>query len=148
MFSLRTLVDHIRQPVCMGRKQTLEEALSTMRAHDVDHVVVVERGNPVGVLSRHELTIVDAFSDLPADGLTVEDVMSTAFYRTPSHTALADVVRGMADERASVAVIVDGSAVMGVFTAADGLRLFAKLLEEGPRRRFGGSRTAELAAVC
>lgn len=150
MFLLRNVAEYTSKPLCMGRRQTLEEALRSMKAHGVDYVVVVERGCAVGVSSRHDLALADSISNLPAEGLTVEDAMMTSIYEVEAQTPVAEVLRTMALEQRTVAVVTEGSAVKGVFSAMDGIRMLAMALEQRGRRppKMVEGSPSKLTAVC
>jgi CBS domain-containing protein len=133
----------------MGRKQTVEEALRSMKAHNAEHVVVIERGGPVGIVRRHDLTLIDGCTDRPAEELTIEDVMDPAVYAVDVRMPLAEVVRGMAIEQLGVAVVLERSAVIGLFTAADAMGVLVSMLSvEGSRAAPVNRAPSQLAAVC
>jgi acetoin utilization protein AcuB len=130
MLPVRRVADYATKPLCMGRNQTLEEAQRTLRAHDAECVVVVHRGHPIGVVSRRDLSIVDALSDMPVEGMTVQDVMIPSLLRIDVDTPVADVLRLMATEQQPVAVLTRNGVVSGVFTSMEALRVIAATMAE------------------
>jgi CBS domain-containing protein len=150
MFPSRSVADYAAAPLCMGRNQTLEEAARSMRTHAAQCVVVVHRGRPVGVVNRQDLALIDALSDLPSEGMTVQDAMMTSIYQVDVATPVGEVIRAMAAEQQGVAVVIDRAAVRGVFTAMDGVEMLATALAERGRRRPRAleGETTRLTAVC
>ena len=119
-----------RAPHTIGADQTLKTARQLMSQHHVRHLPVLHGGDLVGVLSERE---VRSFEALPGSSLlTVEEAMVPDAYVTPSDAPLDAVAGEMARRRLGSAIVVDGSDVVGVFTAVDAQRALADALTESP----------------
>jgi acetoin utilization protein AcuB len=115
-----------RTPHTIGAEQTLKVARQLMSDHHVRHLPVLHGGEFVGVLSERE---VRSFEALPGSSLlTVEEAMVPDAYVTSANAPLETVAGEMATRRLGSAVVVDGTGVVGVFTAVDALRALADAL--------------------
>lgn len=113
-------------PHTIGSEQSLRAARQVMRMHHVRHLPVLHGGDLVGVLSDREL---QGFEVLPgSDHLTVEEAMVPEAYVTTPDAPLAEVAGEMARLKIGSAVVLDGKAVLGVFTVVDALRALADAL--------------------
>ena len=119
-----------RTPHTIGAEQSLKVARELMKDHHVRHLPVLHGGELVGVLSERE---VQSFEALPGSSqLSVEEAMVPDAYVTSASAPLDGVADEMARRRLGSAVVMDGSAVLGVFTAVDALRALADALRSPP----------------
>ena len=113
-------------PHTIGREQSLAAAKQLMHKTHVRHLPVLHGGKLVGVISERELDMIGA---LPGSKqLSVEDAMVPDVYTIPEDAPLHRVAAEMAQLKVGSAVVVKGDDVVGVFTAVDGLRALADLL--------------------
>jgi acetoin utilization protein AcuB len=115
--------------------ESLSRARAVMREHRIRHLPVMLKGKLVGVLSDRDANLVEGLADAPADAITVEDAMTPSLYTVPPQTPLDEVVGAMIERRIGSAVVVDGSAVLGVFTTTDALRALADALHARSERQ-------------
>ena len=119
-----------RTPHTIGAEQTLRTARQLMSQHHVRHLPVLHGGDLVGVLSERE---VQSFEALPGSSLlTVEEAMVPDVYVTSGDAPLEAVAAEMARRRVGSAIVVEGSDVVGVFTAVDAYRALADALKPPP----------------
>jgi acetoin utilization protein AcuB len=119
-----------KAPLTIGAEQTLKTARQLMSQHHVRHLPVLHGGDLVGVLSDREVQSLEA---LPGSSLlTVEEAMVPDAYVTPPDAPLDAVAGEMARRRLGSAIVVDGSDVVGVFTAVDAFRALADALNGRP----------------
>ncbi len=116
-------------PVVVASHRTLAEAHQLMREHRVRHLPVVDDGRLVGILSQRDLYMLETLRGIDVASETVAEAMTAEPYTAAPDAPLDDVAREMADHRYGSAVVVDGGAVVGVFTTVDALRALAALLE-------------------
>jgi acetoin utilization protein AcuB len=115
-----------RGPHTIGVEQSLRAARKLMGELHIRHLPVLHGGDLVGVLSDRE---VESFEALPGSSqLTVEEAMVPDAYVTSSDAPLGGVAEEMARRRVGSAIVVEGGAVVGVFTAVDALRALADAL--------------------
>jgi acetoin utilization protein AcuB len=119
-----------KTPHTIGAEQSLRVARQLMSEHHVRHLPVLHGGALVGVLSERE---VQSFEALPGSSLlTVEEAMVADAYVTPADAPLEAVAGEMAKRRLGSALVVDGTEVIGVFTAVDAFRALADALKAPP----------------
>ncbi len=143
----RTIAQHMtRAPHTIGKAQTMTRAHEMMRAHRIRHLPVLDGGAIVGIVTDRDLHLMESIDGVRPDEVPVEDVMTPDPYTVPPETPLAEVARTMAEHKYGAAVVVaHGVHVEGVFTAVDGLRLLAELLDgEGaaPARKKAAKKQA------
>ena len=120
-------------PVTIAPERTLLEAHGLMRARRIRHLPVVEGGRLVGVLSQRDLYLLETLETVDPASETVREAMTADPYAVPPGAPLERVALEMAERRIGSAVVVDGGAVVGLFTTVDALRALAVLLHRGPR---------------
>lgn len=121
-----------RQPFTIRDNCALSVAYDVMRAHEIRHLPVLgDSGDIVGVLSHRDLYVFEAVA--PRDLLhTVEFAMTRTPYCVTPTCKLRDVALTLAERRMGCAVVVQGSRVVGIFTADDGLRVLARIIDQMP----------------
>jgi acetoin utilization protein AcuB len=115
-------------PQTINADLPLKRAIQMMTDHGFRHLPVQVGGKLVGILTDRDVKLASIFTQ--AETLKVEDVMSLEVYAVPPGTALNHVVETMAERKYGCAVVQqENDKVVGIFTAVDGLRTFAELLE-------------------
>lgn len=117
-------------PKTIGSDQTLEFAQKLMRELGVRHLPVLRAGTLVGVVSERDINLLLTFANNDALQLPVEEAMSPDPYFTPSDRSLSEVASAMARHKYGSALVMEGSRVIGIFTAIDALRILPDLLEQ------------------
>ena len=116
----------------IGKDQTLEKAHELMEKFHVRHLPVLDGGRVTGIVSERDLYLVETLKD--AHGLevsSVEGAMSADPFTVKPGTLLSEVCEEMASHKYGAALVVEGSHVVGVFTAVDALRLLGGMLRNG-----------------
>jgi acetoin utilization protein AcuB len=121
-----------RSPVVVERTATMAYALGVMEQHGFRHLPVMAAGKLVGVVSERELKIVENMRGVDSGMCVVGDFLLGAPYTVTPETPLRRVAQEMADHKIGSAVVVDGEAVVGVFTTTDALRALSSVLSGGP----------------
>jgi acetoin utilization protein AcuB len=116
-------------PHTIGRDQPLSAAHHMMAEHHIRHLPVLSGGQLVGIVSDRDLKFVEALKDVDPERVTIEEAMSQAPYAVTPDTPLGAVVAAMATDRFGATVVMEHGRVVGIFTAVDGLRTLAKLLD-------------------
>ena len=116
-----------RQPITIGRDDTLATAHRRMRTHRVRHLPVVDNGKLVGIVSQRDLFLVESIRGVDIDEDTVEDAMSTEAYAVGVDVPIATVAKQMMRHRYGCAVVMERETVVGIFTVTDALRLVSTL---------------------
>jgi acetoin utilization protein AcuB len=110
-------------------RATLTEAKALMAEHGIRHLPVIDRGEVVGIITMSDLYVLEALLDVETDDLTASDVMSEDVYTVQISARLGDVARGMAERHVGSAIVLEGSDPVGIFTATDGLKALAQILD-------------------
>jgi acetoin utilization protein AcuB len=130
---LRPADVHVRvhmtgSPHSIGAEQPLAIASRMMNDHRIRHLPVLRGGKLVGVLTQRDVYFVETLRDVDPASVRVEEAMTEDTYVVPPSERLETVVRTMAEKKYGSAVVMEGSRVVGIFTAVDALRALANLL--------------------
>lgn len=128
-------------PRVVSSTGTLADAHRLMRERGIRHLPVVDAGRLVGVVSQRDLYLLETLRGVDTETELVAEAMTPAPYAVPPAAPLDEVALAMAEHKLGSAVVVDGGAVVGLFTTVDALRALAGLV--GRRRtRSDGARPA------
>jgi acetoin utilization protein AcuB len=117
-----------RQPWTIERSATLADAHRLMREHQIRHLPVVESGNLVGVVTLHDLHVLELVEEFPLDAVSVDEAMTEHPFVVTGDTALEEVVDIMADRKYSSVIVAGRDGIEGIFTAVDACRVLAEVL--------------------
>jgi acetoin utilization protein AcuB len=118
-----------RHPQTITRTATMADAHRVMRAHQIRHLPVMDGARVVGLVSVHDLHLLETLPGVSPDEVDVEDAMSTDVYFVSERDELPDVVDRMADAKIGSAVVLDADGgLLGIFTTIDALRALADIL--------------------
>lgn len=117
-----------RTPHLIGAEQSMTVAHELMRSNGIRHLPVLHGGKLVGLVSQHDLYLIESLRDVNPDEVRVEEAMTQDVYTVTPKTPLKDVVSEMAERKLGSAVVVEGSKIVGVFTTIDALDTLAGLL--------------------
>lgn len=116
-------------PHTVGQDIPLAKAKSMMSDYRIRHLPVLSGGDLVGILTDRDISVASAFQG--SAELKVEDVMMPQIYSVTPEAPLNQVVAEMAEHKYGSAVVrQQNGKVVGIFTAVDGLRVLAEVLEE------------------
>jgi acetoin utilization protein AcuB len=117
-----------RTPHLIGAEQSMTAAHELMRSNGIRHLPVLHGGKLVGLVSQHDLHLIESLRDVDPDEVRVEEAMTQDVYTVTPRTPLKEVVSEMAERKLGSAVVVEGSKIVGVFTTVDALDTLAGLL--------------------
>lgn len=117
-----------RTPQLIGAEQSMTAAHEIMRSNGIRHLPVLHGGKLVGLVSQHDLHIIESLRDVDPDEVRVEEAMTQDVYTVTPKTPLKEVVSEMAERKLGSAVVVEGTQIVGVFTTIDALDTLAGLL--------------------
>jgi CBS domain-containing protein len=121
------IAEHMSRPVhTIGCSFSLAEARERMTAAKVRHLVVMDRGRCVGVLSDRDVYRWEANKPIEPEVLPVGEAMSPDVYTVPPDAPLGDVALEMARLGVGSAVVLAGDEPVGIFTTIDALRLLSR----------------------
>ena len=118
-----------RAPHTIGADETLADAHAVLRAHQIRHLPVVVESRLVGMITLHDLHLIETLPDVnPAEVKVSEAMVSNVFSVSPE-TPLADVVKAMAEHKYGSAVVMRDQRVLGIFTTVDVCRALGEVLQ-------------------
>ena len=117
-------------PHSISSRHTLAEAHQTMRERGVRHLPVIDDGKVIGVVSQRDLYLLETLRGVDAARELVEEAMSSEPFVVDPDAALEDVAEAMAFHKHGSALVVEGSAIVGIFTTTDALRALVTLLRD------------------
>jgi acetoin utilization protein AcuB len=130
MKTMPTVEDYMTAtPQSIAVHESFDVAQSLMRRYRVRRLAVLSDGKLVGVVSDRDLAWPRALLAARSEALTVQDVMARKPYAVRMNAPLNQVARTMAERRCGSAVVLDGRAVVGIFTTVDALNALADTLE-------------------
>lgn len=120
-----------REVVIVTRETPVPEAARLMRRYHVGDLVVVEdlsgRRRPVGIVTDRDIVIEVVAMDVPADGITVGDIMSTEVAQVRESEGVYETLRYMRDKGIRRLPVVDRDGwLQGIVTLDDLLILLAE----------------------
>ena len=125
-----TIEQVMRQcPLALTPCHTLAEAHAIMGVHKIRHLPVEEAGKLVGIVSQGDLRLLESLEQLDTRQVEVEEAMTPDPYAVGPSEPLRRVVREMWARRIGCALVVEGDALVGIFTCVDALALLGQVLE-------------------
>jgi acetoin utilization protein AcuB len=117
-------------PHVITSRHTLAEAHQTMRERGVRHLPVVDEGEVKGVVSQRDLYLLETLRGVDSSRELVEEAMSSEPFIVDPDAALDEVAEAMASHKHGSALVVERTAVVGIFTTTDALRALVTLLRK------------------
>jgi acetoin utilization protein AcuB len=108
------------------------QARTLMLQHRIRHLPVVRGEDLVGLVSDRDIKLIlgPEFDSPDPHDVSVADVMIDEPYVVDAQTALAEVVRHMADAHIGAVLVTRSGGLAGIFTASDACRHLANRLEQ------------------
>jgi acetoin utilization protein AcuB len=86
----------------------------------------------VGIVSERDLYLIETLRDVNPEDVRVEEAMTVRTYCVSPETSLEEVAGQMAEHKYGCALVLEGDAVVGMFTTVDALRVLVHLLHRVP----------------
>lgn len=135
MHASRRVSEHMTEaPHAIAPDATLSAAQQLMRERSLSQLPVAAEGTSHGVLLERDLLLARQLGVNFETALVRSLIAHDAFSVTPDES-LASAVRAMASRAAICAVVMEGTVVRGVLTAAAALRVLAEHLEAEQAQR-------------
>jgi len=119
-----------RNPITVSGNTLLSETQAIMVTRGLRHLPVIEDGIVAGVVSDRDILLAQlAHEGLDnRDVLTVSDISTLSVFAVTPQSALADVADEMARQHIGSALVMEGDALVGIFTATDACRQLTRVL--------------------
>ncbi len=118
-----------RSPVVGDPGMTSLEAANLMRERGVGSLVIIEDGEPVGILTEKDLVEKVVAEDKRPSEVRVERIMSTPLMTISPEDSVISTAEKMAKLRMRRLPVVSGGKLMGILTENDILRISPSLME-------------------
>jgi acetoin utilization protein AcuB len=115
-------------PHTIAPNATMAAAHAMMRGNGIRHLPVLDGGRLVGLISQRDLAIMESLPGVVASEVPIEDAMATDVFTAPPDAPLQHVTGEMAARKLGAAVIMDGEAVLGIFTTTDALQALTQVM--------------------
>jgi acetoin utilization protein AcuB len=115
-------------PATISPSAPLIEAHRAMRDHRVHHLVVIDEGRLVGLLSLDDLHLMETLGGVDPRQVPIDDAMNSDVFVVEPSAPAAVVAAGMLERDTEAAVVVDAGRVAGIFTARDAIAALVHLL--------------------
>ncbi len=120
----------IRETVILRPDETVRTASRLMRDHVVGSVIVMDGGQPVGILTDRDIAIRVVSEARDADTTPVGTVMSSPVVTVPEYAAVGEALRRMRAHRIRrLPVVNEAGTLAGILSLDDLLDLLAEELE-------------------
>jgi len=90
------------------------EAAKLMRKHDVDNIVVLNNGEPVGIVTEWDIISKLVSKDIKPSTVKLKDIMTTPLITASTNDRLSEIARKMAAERIRRIPVIDSGELVGV----------------------------------
>lgn len=122
-----------RSPISIDANAGVTMAATLMEMNHFHHLPVTRDGKVVGMISARDLFISNALGLPEIESMRVGDIAKKELYMVSSSTPLNEVVCEMTKRKTESVILLDGEAVIGIFTSTDALHALANLSKENER---------------
>lgn len=115
-------------PVTIDGGLSLTDAFTRMFQIHARHLPVYVRGHLVGILSDRDVGHLSAVKGVDPEKFTVEQACSPNPYTCSPDAPLEQVVKVLLDHKFGAALVMEGGALVGMFTVIDAMQALMALL--------------------
>src|SRR5947199_10804991 len=116
-------------PVTISGEATGAEAAKVMRDKDIGSLVVVDRGNPTGIVTERDLVKKVAASDLQPSRVRVKDIMTSPLVAVHPHEEVMEAAKLMSQRKLQRLPAVEGGTLVGMITEHGIIRIWPTFIE-------------------
>jgi CBS domain-containing protein len=109
----------VRDVVKADMNLNVKEAAKLMRKYDVDSIVVLNDGEPVGIVTEGDIISELVMEDMKPSAVKLKDIMTTPLIIASADDSLLDTARKMAKERIRRLPIVENDELVGIIGDVD-----------------------------
>ena len=118
--------------VTIEKDQTVLQAAQLMKENDISFLVIVENGDPVGVLTERDFVQKFCIENKKSDTIMVSEIMSYKFRWVEPTTEIEVAIQKMLNNNIRRLLVLDNKKLVGVITQTDlSSYLRDKLLVDG-----------------
>jgi CBS domain-containing protein len=112
-----------RGVICVDVKDTVQEAAEVMRKNDISSVIVIKKGDGVGIITERDIICKIVADSKNPEEMVVADVMTSPLITIKPETDIDDAARIMRDKNIRRLVVADKDKIIGVISEFDIVRL-------------------------
>ena len=105
--------------ITIEKDQTILQTARLMKENDISFVVIVENGNPVGVLSERDFVQKFCIDNKKPDEIEISEIMSYKFRWVEPTTEIEDAIQKMLNNNIRRLLVLDNQKLVGVITQTD-----------------------------
>jgi len=98
---------------------TILEAAKLMRKYDVDSIVVLDHGDPVGIVTEGDIISELVSKDVKPSEVKLKDIMTTPLITASPSDRLSDIAKKMARERIRKIPVIENGKLVGIVADVD-----------------------------
>ncbi|MCK4476521.1 MAG: CBS domain-containing protein [Methanophagales archaeon] len=136
----------VREVVKGDRELNVMEAAKLMKKYDVDSIVVLNNGEPVGIVTQGDIISELVSKDITPSTVKLKDIMTTPLITASSNDRLSDIAKKMATERIRKIPVIEDEKLVGIVADVDILAvssemnsILAELIEMNVEREILGT---------
>lgn len=119
MPEVREIAREAEEVVTTEPDATVRDVAETMRDENVGSVVVVEDGEPVGILTDRDVTVRAVAEGLDTDTTTAEEVMTSDLVTVNAYDSIDELIETFDAADVRRMPVVDGNEIAGIVTLDD-----------------------------
>ena len=105
--------------ITIEKDQTILQTARLMKENDISFVVIVENGNPIGVLSERDFVQKFCIDNKKPDEIEISEIMSYKFRWVEPTTEIEDAIQKMLNNNIRRLLVLDNQKLIGVITQTD-----------------------------
>ncbi len=109
----------VREVVTGDEDLNVREAAKKMKKYDVDSIVVLNDGDPVGIVTQGDIISELVSKDTTPSTVKLKDVMTTPLIAASPNDHLSDIVKKMAVEKIRKCPIIEDGKLVGIVADID-----------------------------
>ena len=121
--------------VSLTPEATLKEASELMAKQKIGSVVIIDNGNPVGIITERDFATKVVLQSFSSE-TKVSEVMSSPVIHVTSDQSVADIIDIMANKDIRKVPVIDDGKVLGMITGTEFLRLFVQATDEDMQKAY------------
>jgi len=122
--------DYMRKDiVALDEAVTVLEASRTMLAKSIDYVIVLSKGQPVGILTSHDIVMEAVAKEKIPEKVKISEIMSSPLVGVDPDADVQDAVKTMVEHNVRTLGVVRDNILYGTLGARDLARHFNEYSE-------------------
>lgn len=117
------------QVATINSSKSVHEAAKVMAAKNIGSIVIVDNGNPLGIITERDICFRVGATDSKPSAIKVKDIMSKNLISISPDKLLVDASRVMAKNNIRRLLVIDGKKLAGIITTTDIISLQPEQIE-------------------